>query len=37
MTESKAFLKVPKHLYSEREKYGINPLKIKQNFFRKNL
>jgi hypothetical protein len=25
------------HLYSERQKYGINSLKIKQNFFQKNL
>jgi hypothetical protein len=24
-------------LYSERQKYGINSLKIKQNFFQKNL
>jgi hypothetical protein len=24
-------------LYSERQKYGINSLKIKQNFFPKNL
>jgi hypothetical protein len=24
-------------IYSERQKYGINSLKIKQNFFRKNL
>jgi hypothetical protein len=24
-------------IYSERQKYGINSLKIKQNFFQKNL
>jgi hypothetical protein len=24
-------------MYSERQKYGINSLKIKQNFFQKNL
>jgi hypothetical protein len=26
-----------KKIYSERQKYGINSLKIKQNFFQKNL
>jgi hypothetical protein len=25
------------YLYSERQKYGINSLKIKQNFLKKNL
>jgi hypothetical protein len=25
------------YIYSERKKYGINSLKIKQNFFQKNL
>jgi hypothetical protein len=32
--------RVPKNkffIYSERQKYGINSLKIKQNFFQKNL
>jgi hypothetical protein len=26
-----------KYVYSERQKYGINSLKIKQNFFQTNL
>jgi hypothetical protein len=29
--------KNPNKEYSERQKYGINSLKIKQNFFQKNL
>jgi hypothetical protein len=31
------FLQLESTLYSERQKYGINSLKIKQNFFQKNL
>jgi hypothetical protein len=31
------FIFVLKGLYSERQKYGINSLKMKQNFFQKNL
>jgi hypothetical protein len=30
-------LQSPSIIYSERQKYGINSLKIKQNFFQKNL
>jgi hypothetical protein len=31
------FIFMQNPLYSERQKYGINSLKIKQNFFQKNL
>jgi hypothetical protein len=31
--ETKIDCETKKHLYSERQKYGINSLKIKQNFF----
>jgi hypothetical protein len=37
ITGTPNFRALCKKIYSERQKYGINSLKIKQNFFQKNL